>query len=535
VTWLLLACAGEPPPEHDSAPTDPYVELSAPRLLRRMSLDLRGVLPSVEDLDRVEADPGALGELRDGYLEDPRFEERLVDLLAERWLTRVDEFLIGHREYPELASARENEFPHQQSVGEEPLRLMARVVVEDRPWTEVVTTDTTMANELLASIWPLEREAGEGWQPARYTDGRPAVGVLASNGLWWRYYTTVSNYNRGRVAAVSELLLCTDFLSRPVSVAEGPAITDTEALQDALRSDPYCLSCHAAIDPAAAALFGFWVANEYNRDEVDNYHPEREPQGELLLGVEPAWFGQPLAGLHELGPAIAADSRFATCAARSAAEMLWRRPADPTGADGAVLASLREVYLDSDQRLKPVLAAVTDTPAYRAGALDTADAEVLERELTHRLLAPQLLDSALADLTGFSWTLEGYEQLRNDEIGYRVLGGGVDGDYVGRAQVVPSLSQVVFQQRVAEAAAGHAVELDLAGEGPGLVVAGLQGQALRDRVAELHWHLLAVRPEVERLDGLVELYEGVLELQGEEQAWKTVLVVLLRDPEFVGR
>ena len=414
---------------------------------------------------------------------------------------------------------------------------MARVVVEDRPWTEVVTTDQTMANELLASIWPLEREPGEGWQPARYTDGRPAVGVLASNGLWWRYYTTVSNYNRGRVAAISELLVCTDFLSRPVSLAQGPAITDTEALADALRDDPYCLSCHASIDPAAAALFGFWVANEYNRDEVDNYHPEREPQGAERLGVEPAWFGQPLAGLHELGPAIAADSRFASCAARSAAEMLWRREADVTGPDAAVLAQLREVYLAGGQRLKPVLAAVTDTPAYRAGALDTDDPGRLEAELTHRLIAPQLLDTLLQDLTGFSWTLQGFEQLRNDESGYRVLGGGVDGDYVTRAQKVPSLSQVALQERVAEAAAGLAVQRDLAGDAqaPGLVEAGLEGPALEAHLAQLHWRLLATRPDAERLDGLVELFLDVRDLEDEEQAWKTLLVVLLRDPEFVGR
>ena len=109
---LWLACASDPGVS-DSPVPETYVELPAPRLLRRMSLDLRGVLPTVEELDRVEADPDALGELRDAYLADPRFEERLVDLLAERWLTRVDEFLIGHNEYPELATARENEFPHQ--------------------------------------------------------------------------------------------------------------------------------------------------------------------------------------------------------------------------------------------------------------------------------------------------------------------------------------------------------------------------------------------------------------------------------------
>ena len=39
-------------------------------------------------------------------------------------------------------------------------------------------------------------EGGSGWQEAPYTDGRPAAGVLATNGLWMRYYTSQSNANR---------------------------------------------------------------------------------------------------------------------------------------------------------------------------------------------------------------------------------------------------------------------------------------------------------------------------------------------------
>ena len=46
-------------------------------------------------------------------------------------------------------------------------------------------------------------QGATGWQVSRYTDGRPAAGVLSTNGLWWRYYSTVSNLNRSRAAAIS--------------------------------------------------------------------------------------------------------------------------------------------------------------------------------------------------------------------------------------------------------------------------------------------------------------------------------------------
>ena len=134
--------------------------------------------------------------------------------MAEQWLTRVDSFNLSHVDYRLSEDAA---FEFLRSVGEEPLQLMAYVGTQDLPWTEVVTADYTMANELLLDIWPLEDLAGgTGWRPARYTDGRPAGGVVMSNGLWWRYYTTPNNYNRSRAAALSRLFLCEDFLLRPI-------------------------------------------------------------------------------------------------------------------------------------------------------------------------------------------------------------------------------------------------------------------------------------------------------------------------------
>ena len=240
--------------------------------LRRVSLDLRGIPPSEADLDALEADPQIWGELRDGYLEDGRLNERLVHVFAERWHTRVDVFDIEVYDYGLPAIL---EYPFERAVGEEPLRIMSRVVTEDLPWTEIVLGDWTMADDILATVWPLDYPEGEtGWVVSRYTDGRPGVGVLATNGLWWRYNTDESNMNRRRAAAISKLLLCEDYLVRPVAFSE--ADTTSEATADAVHSDPYCLACHASLDPVAASLFGFWWLSLYSEIEETTYHPERE-------------------------------------------------------------------------------------------------------------------------------------------------------------------------------------------------------------------------------------------------------------------
>ena len=114
---VLLSCGKEPAPA-----VVPEVfsrtPLEAPRLARRVSLDLRGTLPSPAELEAVEADEAALDELVEGWLQHPRFEERLVVLLAEQWHTRVDVFDIEWLDYPELSEERSS--PSSAAWGRSP-------------------------------------------------------------------------------------------------------------------------------------------------------------------------------------------------------------------------------------------------------------------------------------------------------------------------------------------------------------------------------------------------------------------------------
>ena len=282
----------------DTTPTETgIVPLDAPRLLRRMSIDLRGRLPEPAELDLVAADPAAIDGLRDEYLDDPAFAGQVVRMFGERWLTLVDDFPIRTHDYGLDPS---QEYAFERAVGEEPLRLLADVAASDRPWTDVVTADYTMADALLLTLWPLapvDGEAGTGWVRARWTDDRPAVGVLASNGLWWRYPTSPLNYNRTRAAATLRLLLCDDLLQRQVSLAGSAVGLDEEGAAEAVRSDPGCVGCHSVLDPLATAYFGFWWYDQYDPAELTRYHPEREPLGVRVLEREGALDGVPIAGL----------------------------------------------------------------------------------------------------------------------------------------------------------------------------------------------------------------------------------------------
>jgi hypothetical protein len=542
VLLALFACAPAPSPVVVAPVADPLVPMDDVRLLRRLSLDLRGVLPSVEELDAVEADGAQVDIYRDQFLADPRLEGRLVALFAEQWHTLVDAFDVDVYDF-DLTG--EDAYRFQRSVGEEPLRLLAYVATHDRPWSEIVTADYTVANELLAGVWPLAYpEGGEGWEVSTYTDDRPAAGVLASNGLWWRYSTNPFNQNRTRAAAVFRLLVCEDFPARPVSFATATEGFEGVSSADRIQSDPYCLACHASIEPLASALFGFWWFRQNSPTEMVTYHAEREMLGADALNAEPAWFGEPVAGLEDLGRHVAADGRFSECAARTMATALWRR--DTVLEDQPRIEALESAFVDGGMRMPVLLRDLTDTPEYRAGAVtDDAPEAVSAREVTVRLLGPEVLATVVEDLTGWRWEHGGYDQLGNDLFGYRMLMNGVDGVYITRPAQDPTLTWALVTARTAEASAYIAVQHDLVqGTSPRLLLQTVTATTpasdpvFQDELAALHWRLLARRATADDLAALTELWSTLYEADGSREtsvivAWTGVLAALLQHPEFL--
>lgn len=520
--------AVEPPPEATLVP------LTGPRLLRRASLDLRGVLPTVAELDAAAADGGAWRELATGYYSDIRFEGRLTRLLAERWWTRVDVFDIVYQDY-NLLPAQETTF--ERGVGEEPLRLISRVVSIDAPWSTVVTADWTMAHHLTASLWPIEYpEGATGWQVARYTDGRPAAGVLSTNGLWWRYTTTESNMNRGRAAAISKLLLCEDPLDRVITFSgSDAAAADPE---DAVHSDPSCLSCHASVDPLAASLFGFWWLSMYSRVEEQQYHPEREALAEDWIGYEPAWFGEPMSGLADLGAKVASDPRTYTCAVETFAGLLWRRPVE--GHDLETVLALRETFLAAEARPQALLTAILDTPEYQAGAVEgDPDGTAEARERTARLVSPDQLSTMLQDITGFRWTWNEVPLMDTDPTGYRVLAGGVDGLSVTEPQTRPNLPWAVVVERLSWLAADRMVRDALEfGQGhpmlPGVDLSHMPGDAVWETaVARTWWRMTGTELGSADRDALATLFTAATAEGDTGLGWRVMLSVIFRDPLVV--
>lgn len=550
---LLLACAGRPAVQDDtgradtSSGTDPvvlYEPLPSTALLRRLSLDLRGSPPTLSELERVEADRAALAQVQAELLDDPRWQERFADLWAEQLLTRVDAF---NATVSDVGLPDDQEYTFERAVGDEPLVLMAAIAVQDRPWTDVVTVDWTMANDTLLGQWDLSPistdEAGlsvpppDGWTPARYGDGRPPGGVLMTNGLWWRYWTVPSNYNRTRAAATSRLFLCEDYLLRPVSF-EGSSLLDNDSLDEATRSEEACVGCHVTLDPLAAAFFGFWWFDIYSVAEMESYHPDRERLGTYYLGVEPAWFGVPMDAPADLALLLANDPRFLSCTTKRMGAALLRRELQSD--DQATVSAWRDAFVEGDLRMRALVEEILASDEYQAGSL--ADEAGEEQELsvaTRRLLSPRQLATSVEALTGFRWQAEGFDQLDNDDLGYRILAGGMDGITVTQPQEDASISRVLVLRRLAEAAGEHVAATDLALPADQRHLLTLVDDAttpadaaFTDQLVLLHRRMHTHDPSTAELAEEAQLWEQVAAASDHRTAWATLVAVLIRDPAF---
>jgi hypothetical protein len=538
-TWLAAGAFLAASCDDTTFPTlrpEPPPTLSSDRLLTRVSLDLRGVRPTLDELDAVERDPAALDDLIERFLADERFLRRLEDVYSEIMYTRAGDYYVYFDVYrdPSLGGWTEDELV--QHIGEEPLRMLSWLAANDRPVEEWVLGDWTMADEVLASIWPLSYPAGAtGWQRVEYTDERPGVGVLATNGMWWFRGSMENNRNRGRANYVSRVFLCDDYLEREVPFVSSDVLDSDGAVGDAIRTNPGCVACHESLDPLASHFYGYWwyFHDKGIPEQIERYHPERETLWRELTGTPPGYFGQPSGGLADLGRLVADDPRYGSCFVQNVWEKTTRTDLDDAHVD---LGDVRDAFDASGHRIPDVFRAVVQHPAYRGA----------DPRFELKMATPDLLSSQVEDLTGYRWDRRGRDLVTSSS-GYVLLAGGADLDRVTGAAPTATVTSVLVQQRLAEAAAAHVVAHDQATtDGRLLFDAALTftetpdgpgRERMQAQLAHLHRRILsrAVAVDGPEVDSLLSLWSDVAAATGGDPAaaWSAVVTVLLRDPDLM--
>ncbi|WP_181197739.1 DUF1588 domain-containing protein [Enhygromyxa salina] len=567
--------------------------LSDVETLRKASLSLVGRLPTPEE-ELAVANGGleALDLVLDEMMTEDAFYERLIELyndhfLTDRYLPSVDAIdLLDGEDYPNsywfeaiedeaernLARARSNE-----AVAREALELVAHVVRNDRPFTEILTADYTMVNPYSAQVYGINANFQDPsdeneWVEAKLS-GIPHSGLLTSH-IWLnRFPTTATNRNRHRARMVFKFFLATDVLK----LAERPI--DPSSIEDfnPTRESDACTVCHANIDPVAGALQNWDDQGRYRPPEMGWYQEMFAPGfGDAEL---PA--GEKLDATSWLAGQIIGDPRFAASQVDIVYQGLTgapplREPSDPSAPDylgklvafdaqNAELQRIADLFVESEFDLKTVIKEIVKSPYYRAKSFDpgwsedekeSVEAQQRLDELapvgTARWLTPEQLERKVEAVTGYPWreSVNGQSYLL-DFNEYRIFYGGIDSDTIVERMTVPNGIMTNVSQRMANEVACWNTARDFTKPAaarnlfpyidPGFEPEDDNGfeipavtEAIRVNIQYLHWRLLGEQldiddPEIDRSYALflevwrdgkrgIELGEYSVTLPGECQA-----------------
>ena len=129
----------------------------------------RGTRPDSQDVLDVLEDPNQLESIVDRYLDSPEFGATIRDMYAEILQMRSPIVL------PPLGDLLDTYTQERKaSLSEESLGLIEHIVMADRPFTDIVTTNDTVLDEV-ADTWDGHSYdfAVGGEQLVQWEDGRP--------------------------------------------------------------------------------------------------------------------------------------------------------------------------------------------------------------------------------------------------------------------------------------------------------------------------------------------------------------------------
>jgi hypothetical protein len=555
--WVNLVATGH---QCDSQPDAPLVAIAPADLLVRASMDLRGERPALTDLDAIEANPGVYEGLVDQYLHSPEFLERVKDVFDDAMLVRREDFTDEARD-------------KTSAIYGEALELIAYIVGNDRPFNEIGTADYTVANQLFQSDpnrmpFPMEPVTGPTWQPTHYTDGRPHAGLLSTSAFYEVWTTNDTNKNRRRANRFSILFHCYNFLDTPVDVTRNVDNNDADAVLNAVTTRVDCRACHDRLDPLASFLFPMDNAGLEDGENPTDFYSGDPERWRTANRRPPAVDGIPGTDIVDMGRLMTEDPKFAQCQTKRAFRLLFLR--DPkSNAELATQAQLASTW------------PVTDGYNFRQLVKRWMLSDVYTKRPNNddpdwvRRASPERLELLLKDLTGFVWTrppqddepdsdptsdpprTEPVPLLTNEEDGFKIILGGINGTSVSARSTSLNASVAMVQRKVASLAADYVVTNDLAlpadqrkllGGATGLENPAADEAAIRTDIVALVRRLYgeSVATNAPTVDAWLQLYRnlygdstqggtGFLQVPGAqgERAWRGLLTAMLRSPKII--
>lgn len=523
--------------------------LSPEAHLARSAITLIGSRPSLDALAEITDDPANLERWVDRYLEDPRFGLTIRRMYNEALSLRP--FLTLFAPRPPVAD--ETFTSLNDSIQEAPLRLIEHVVTQERPFSEIVTANYTMADAKVAGVWGLEHSGDpEQWIETRWPGAdRIHAGLLTEEYVFVRHYTTPLNAQRGRANVISKTLLCHDYLAQDIVVDSNIDLSDANVINEAVRA-PACAGCHESLDPFSANFWSydfFALPAAIERYPYSHHKPENLLYRSYFTDRMPGYLGAETQDLAALGAAIATDPRFYRCAVRRFFSFFSQQPVDEVPRE--VVDLFLPEFEASGYNAKALAKAIVLSDAFKSIQRPSAKNYAL-------LMRPYAVNETVKSIDNFGWrfnfTFALFEELgataqygeadllMDSFVGFGVLAGGTDDYVVKQSRHSMTVMRALVYKNLAEAFAGQIVRraLDTAGDPAS---SSLMDQPLdvtdprivRASLARLVGRLFSQRVDSghENVDVLWQLYRDALAISDQPaRAWSVVLSAMLQDDRF---
>ena len=567
---------------------DGVTMLEPSQLLRRVTLSLAGRLPSPEELQAVEqrqtikqrqtskhSDLDAIDSILDALLKEEAFYVRLKEGFNDIFLTvGIEDNAETLLSYDHFEKTRlwyqTHDFSHlpedqreragwklaavyRDALLREPLELIAFIVRNEKPFTELVTADYIMVSPYTARGYGIYDEIKDQFKnnedpfeyiPARLhalrgRDGKvqesktglyPHAGFLSMFHYLRRYPSTETNRNRLRARMFYQHFLGVDIMQLAPRSTDASAVAAKFEIPTMQAAD--CVVCHKTIDPVAGIFQDF------------NFQGELGPRKEgwykdmFASGFE----GEPLPDEERwratqwLAERTIRDDRFPIAMVEHVYFILVGRKVlqPPEDIDDPSFAGKRRAYLeqrkmiqavagrlkDSGFNLKEAFKAIVATDFYRADSVASA-IEHPERQAelddvgVVRLITPEQMERKLNAIFGKPWG-------RLEEA-YKILYGGIDSITVTERNADPSGAMGAIQRIMANDVACLNVGLDFhrpaaerrlfSGIEPSVVPGDdMSDQKIRETIVQLQERILGKRLAVNHpeVDQVFELFSGIL-------------------------
>ncbi len=473
-------------------------------VLRKAAILLGGRLPTAIEQEAVASGgSAALDAVLDKLMTEDAFYERLKDIYNDLFLT--DRY-IGGEDATNLLDDITGYDPQwyyslddpaaiqhygadsaddlmsllrrntNRAVAREPLELVAYVVKNDRPYTEILTANYLLVNPYSAQAYGMtDLTFDNDTDPNELREGSlpdfPHAGVLTSPMFMNRHPTTPTNRNRHRSRMVYQWFLGTDILKTAEQPIDPTKITGFNPT----LYNPSCTVCHANIDPIAGAFHSFSDDGAYDPD--DPWLEDMRPPG---FGKETVPYDQFPNSVQWLADRLALDPRFALSAVFIMYEGLTGKapliaPTDASAPDYKprfrayltqyeLFSSIAQDFAASGYNLKNVVKAIVKSPYFRAKnsapvegdrALQLADVGM------GLFLQPEQLNRKITAVLGYPWRDRATSRdllLKEDE--YRILYGGIDSTDITKRLKSPNGVMANIAERMANEMSCYAVPRD---------------------------------------------------------------------------